>query len=117
MQEKGITKRKRSKLVYDEEAGDWRRRHGYKRANDDADVPIIEARAGDQVWPGCCCYWIQGVWYKLNKRACSSAEVWCRGMVARLCSSPRRQPVAARACRGRRTDELSRIMNVAEQNE
>jgi regulator of ribosome biosynthesis len=49
LQEKGIRKRKRSKMVYDEEAKEWKRRHGYKRANDDADVPVIEARAGDQV--------------------------------------------------------------------
>lgn len=48
-QERGIRKRKRSKLVYDEEAGEWRRRHGYKRANDDEDVPVIEARADDAV--------------------------------------------------------------------
>jgi hypothetical protein len=49
LQEKGIRKRKRSKLVYDEEAGEWRRRHGYKRANDDNEVPVIEAKAGDMV--------------------------------------------------------------------
>lgn len=48
-QEKGIRKRKRSKMVYDEEAQEWKRRHGYKRANDDADVPVIEARSTDQV--------------------------------------------------------------------
>jgi regulator of ribosome biosynthesis len=48
-QEKGIRKRKRSKLVYDDEAGEWRRRHGYKRANDDSEVPVIEAKAGDMV--------------------------------------------------------------------
>ncbi len=49
LQEKGIRKRKRSVLVYDEEAGEWRRRHGYKRANDEADVPVIEAKASDMV--------------------------------------------------------------------
>jgi regulator of ribosome biosynthesis len=49
LQEKGIRKRKRSKLVYDDEAGEWRRRHGYKRANDDSEVPVIEAKAGDMV--------------------------------------------------------------------
>ena len=49
LQEKGIKKRKRSKLAYDEEAGEWRRRHGYKRANDDAEVPVIEAKATDVV--------------------------------------------------------------------
>ncbi|GIL88312.1 hypothetical protein Vretifemale_16225, partial [Volvox reticuliferus] len=45
---KGIVKRKRSKLVYDETTGEWRRRHGYKRANDDNDIPIIEAKATDK---------------------------------------------------------------------
>lgn len=49
LQEKGIRKRKRSKLVFDEEAKEWRRRHGYKRVNDDADVPVIEARSTDKV--------------------------------------------------------------------
>jgi regulator of ribosome biosynthesis len=46
---KGIVKRKRSKLVYDDAAGEWRRRHGYKKANDDNDIPIIEAKSTDQV--------------------------------------------------------------------
>ncbi|GFR50857.1 hypothetical protein Agub_g13140, partial [Astrephomene gubernaculifera] len=45
---KGIVKRKRSKLVYDDTVGEWRRRHGYKRANDDNDIPIIEAKASDK---------------------------------------------------------------------
>ncbi|KAK9810312.1 hypothetical protein WJX72_008404 [[Myrmecia] bisecta] len=27
---------------------EWRRRHGYKRANDDNDIPVIEAKASDQ---------------------------------------------------------------------
>lgn len=48
-QEKGIVKRKRSKLVWDEDAQEWRRRHGYKRANDEADIPVIEARDTDMV--------------------------------------------------------------------
>ena len=48
-QQKGITKKKRSKLVYDERQGDWRRRSGYQKANDEADTPIIEAKAGDEV--------------------------------------------------------------------
>eukprot|EP00798_Chlamydomonas_sp_ICE-L_P006876 gene6876-30850_t len=46
-QEKNIVKRKRSKLVYDEQEQDWKRRHGYKRANDDLDLPIIEASSKD----------------------------------------------------------------------
>ena len=48
-QEKGITKRKRSKTEYDELSGEWKRRHGYERANDEADMPIIEAKATDKV--------------------------------------------------------------------
>lgn len=27
---------------------EWRRRHGYKRANDDNDIPIIDAQPGDK---------------------------------------------------------------------
>ena len=52
-QRKGIVKKKRSKLAWDEDAGEWRRRHGYKRAGDEADIPIIEAGAKDQArcWP------------------------------------------------------------------
>jgi hypothetical protein len=48
-QQKGITKRKRSKLVFDETSQTWKRRHGYGKANDEAAVPIIEARASDKV--------------------------------------------------------------------
>ena len=45
---KGIKKRKRSKLVWDETAGEWRRRFGYGRVgSDEADVPILEARPGE----------------------------------------------------------------------
>ncbi len=47
-QRKGITKRKRSKEVWDEEAGEYKRRFGYKRAGDESEVPIIEAHAIDQ---------------------------------------------------------------------
>lgn len=43
----GIKKRKRSKLEYDEEQEEYRRRHGYKRVNDDNDVHVIEAKASD----------------------------------------------------------------------
>ncbi len=48
-QRKGITKHKRSKDVWDEEAGEYKRRFGYKRAGDESEVPIIEASASDQV--------------------------------------------------------------------
>lgn len=47
-QTKGIVKRKRSKLEYDEGAGEYRRRHGYKRVRDDKDELIIEAKPGDE---------------------------------------------------------------------
>ncbi|KAK9811038.1 hypothetical protein WJX73_008233 [Symbiochloris irregularis] len=48
-QQKGIDKKqKRSKLVYDEGEKEWRRRYGYKRANDPAEIPIIEAKAGEE---------------------------------------------------------------------
>jgi regulator of ribosome biosynthesis len=53
-QEKGIEKKKRSKLVFDEDAQDWKRRHGYKRGNDEVDVPFIEASEADKV----CSFWL-----------------------------------------------------------
>jgi Ribosome biogenesis regulatory protein (RRS1) len=49
--EKGIVKKKRSKLVFDEATQDWKRRHGYGKANDPLDVPIIEASDKDKVCP------------------------------------------------------------------
>ncbi|GFH28268.1 ribosome biogenesis regulatory protein, partial [Haematococcus lacustris] len=48
-QKKGIVKKKRSKLEFDESKQEWRRRHGYKKAGDEADIPIVEARPGDKV--------------------------------------------------------------------
>ena len=47
-QKKGITKRKRSKLEFDDTSGEWKRRYGYNRANDESAVPIIEAAPGEQ---------------------------------------------------------------------
>ena len=47
--QKGITKKKRSKLVFDEGEQDWKRRFGYKKAYDDEAVPIIEARKNEAV--------------------------------------------------------------------
>ncbi|KAJ8750607.1 hypothetical protein K2173_015781 [Erythroxylum novogranatense] len=44
---KGIKKRKKDKIVWDEQTGAWKRRHGYDRVNDDEDVPIIEAKITD----------------------------------------------------------------------
>lgn len=43
----GIKKRKRSKHLYDEQSGEWKRRHGYNRAGDENDIPIIEAKSTD----------------------------------------------------------------------
>ncbi|KAG2289807.1 hypothetical protein Bca52824_049411 [Brassica carinata] len=44
---KGIQKRKKDKIVYDETTDQFKRRHGYDRVNDDNDIPIIEAKASD----------------------------------------------------------------------
>ena len=43
--EKGIVKRKRSARVWDDDAGEWRGRHGYGRVADPSEVPVIEAKA------------------------------------------------------------------------
>ncbi|ESQ52452.1 hypothetical protein EUTSA_v10016958mg [Eutrema salsugineum] len=45
---KGIQKRKKDKIVYDEQTDQFKRRHGYDRVNDDNDIPIIEAKATDE---------------------------------------------------------------------
>jgi len=47
---KGIHKRKRSKLEFDENSQEYKRRWGYKRANDPtkSDDWIIEAKANDK---------------------------------------------------------------------
>ncbi|KAH6798809.1 ribosome biogenesis regulatory protein family protein [Perilla frutescens var. frutescens] len=47
-QSKGVQKRNKEKMVFDEQTGTWKRRHGYDRVNDDNDVPIIEAKATDE---------------------------------------------------------------------
>ncbi|RDX79648.1 Ribosome biogenesis regulatory protein-like protein [Mucuna pruriens] len=44
---KGIQKKKKDKIVFDEQSGTWKRRYGYDRANDEDDVPIIEAKETD----------------------------------------------------------------------
>nr|CAD1838650.1 unnamed protein product [Ananas comosus var. bracteatus] len=44
---KGIKKHKKNKRVWDEQTGTWKRTHGYDRANDDKDIPIIEAKPTD----------------------------------------------------------------------
>jgi len=47
---KGVHKRKRSKLVYDENSQEYKRRWGYKRANDPtkSDDWLIEAKANEK---------------------------------------------------------------------
>ncbi|KAL2487366.1 Ribosome biogenesis regulatory protein-like protein [Abeliophyllum distichum] len=47
-EKKGIQKRKKDKLVFDEQTDTWKRRHGYDRVNDDKDIPIIEAKMTDE---------------------------------------------------------------------
>eukprot|EP00899_Mesostigma_viride_P017971 jgi/Mesvir1/26175/Mv06872-RA.1 len=47
--EKGIRKKKKDKVVWDDATGEWRRRYGYKRAGDISDVGVIEAKPTDQV--------------------------------------------------------------------
>lgn len=49
--EKGIVKKKRSKLAFDEATQDWKRIHGYDKANNALDTPIIEASDKDRVLP------------------------------------------------------------------
>ena len=45
--EKGIKKRKRSKLVYDEQTDEWKRRHGYDRVKDADRIIIADAKMSD----------------------------------------------------------------------
>ncbi|TYI67478.1 hypothetical protein E1A91_D08G020400v1 [Gossypium mustelinum] len=44
---KGIKKRKRDKVAWDEQTGTWKRRFGYDSVNDDKDIPIFEAKMTD----------------------------------------------------------------------
>eukprot|EP01024_Parvocaulis_polyphysoides_P032409 TRINITY_DN29018_c0_g1_i1.p1 TRINITY_DN29018_c0_g1~~TRINITY_DN29018_c0_g1_i1.p1 ORF type:complete len:380 (-),score=61.26 TRINITY_DN29018_c0_g1_i1:327-1466(-) len=48
-QAKGIVKRKKTKLLWDEASQSWKRRWGYKKADDPEQVPIIEAGPNDKV--------------------------------------------------------------------
>ncbi|KAL8519706.1 hypothetical protein ACS0TY_010585 [Phlomoides rotata] len=45
---KGINKVNKENLVFDEQTGTWKRRHGYDCFNDDNDIPIIEAKSTDE---------------------------------------------------------------------
>ncbi|XP_021835505.2 ribosome biogenesis regulatory protein homolog [Spinacia oleracea] len=47
-QKKGIKKRKKDKIAYDERTGAWKRTYGYDRANDKDDIPIIDAKPTDE---------------------------------------------------------------------
>ena len=55
-QQKGITKHKRSREVWDEETKELKRRHGFNSIKDDRPA-IIEAKASDQVGLSCCAPW------------------------------------------------------------
>ena len=44
---KGISKRKKDKIEYDEKSGEWKRSYGFKRANDETDVWAIPAKEGE----------------------------------------------------------------------
>eukprot|EP01102_Stenamoeba_stenopodia_P008761 TRINITY_DN2557_c0_g1_i2.p1 TRINITY_DN2557_c0_g1~~TRINITY_DN2557_c0_g1_i2.p1 ORF type:complete len:289 (+),score=86.50 TRINITY_DN2557_c0_g1_i2:162-1028(+) len=46
-QAKGIAKRKKERLVWDEVTQEWKPRYGYNRANNEADDWVIEAKPGD----------------------------------------------------------------------
>ncbi|KAL7092092.1 hypothetical protein ACP275_12G144300 [Erythranthe tilingii] len=48
-QKKGIQHKNKEKLVFDDVTESWKRRYGYDRVNDDNDLPIIEAKATDEV--------------------------------------------------------------------
>jgi regulator of ribosome biosynthesis len=37
----------KDKIEYDEQTGTWKRRYGYDRANDEENIPIIEAKMTD----------------------------------------------------------------------
>lgn len=43
----GIKNRKKDKIAYDESSETWKRRYGYDHANDEDNVPIIEAKLTD----------------------------------------------------------------------
>lgn len=45
---KGITKKKKSRLVYDEEKKEYLPRWGYKRANNDNDEWVIEDKPSER---------------------------------------------------------------------
>ncbi|XP_022987784.1 ribosome biogenesis regulatory protein homolog [Cucurbita maxima] len=45
---RGIKNRKKDKILYDEQTQTWKRRHGYDRANDEENIPIIEAKMTDE---------------------------------------------------------------------
>ncbi|KAJ3681144.1 hypothetical protein LUZ60_015633 [Juncus effusus] len=46
---KGIQNKKKDKRKWDEQTHTWKRTHGYDRVNDDKDIPILDAKATDEV--------------------------------------------------------------------
>jgi len=47
---KGIQKQKRSRMLFDEQAQDWKPRYGYKRANDDQNDWLIEVPENGDIY-------------------------------------------------------------------
>ena len=46
--DKGIKKRKRSKMVFDEQTDEWKRRHGYDRAGDANKIIIMDGKWSEE---------------------------------------------------------------------
>lgn len=54
--EKGIQKKKRARMIWDEQTNEWRPRWGYKRANGGIeDMPIVELKPVSPSSGSCCC--------------------------------------------------------------
>lgn len=57
---KGIQKRKRGRMVWDEKEQTWKPRYGYKRANDESNEWVLEHKSsaggcGQATTPGTLC--------------------------------------------------------------
>ena len=104
-QRKGIQKQKRSKLVLDEASGEWKRRYGYKHANDPDNVPIMEASSGDQVCTELHCQTHRCPACALHSMSHSSCLIWVASREARTPSRSSRQP-SRRASRHRASGNL-----------
>jgi regulator of ribosome biosynthesis len=44
---KGIKKKKKSKIAWDETEQTWKRTHGYDKANDDSNQWLVEVKSSD----------------------------------------------------------------------